>query len=854
MGEVYRARDTRLDRIVAIKVLPPAIVADDRSRARFERESHAISALSHPNICALYDVGRDGDAEYLVMEYLEGETLARKIDGGPLPLNQVLRFGAQIAGALHHAHRAGITHRDLKPANVMITKNGAKLLDFGLAKFIESSMPGPDTQSPTTALDPLTAEGTIVGTYQYMSPEQLQGKPLDHRTDIFSLGVILYEMATGQRPFEAQSRAGVIAAILSSEVIPIHSRQPAFPAAVERIILTALEKDPEERWQTAQDIARQLRWNSEPSSVSEHTAALPQSRRRAAVVTSILVASLLAAGLTWGGMRWWTPRPPPAKAHLHISLPPEMRPTEFYESAAFALSPDGRTLCFVATTGTAEHSLFLRDIDSYALRKIEGSGGASGPFWSSDGHWIGFSARNKLWKTRILGGTGPVALCDVAQAGAMASWQGHTILFCDASHGRPEIFRVSDSGGKPLQATHLTTTRHEWRHSWPYLLPDGEHFLYQSHTADSIDRQLIFASLKSAIDSVVLRNVSQVRLLGDQLIFVRDAKLLLQHFNAATGTMIGDAAAIATDVRYFYPAARGDFDAAGGTVVYRTDTSTGRLTLVNRKGVETRLIDGKNIFFDFGLSRDGGRAAVSVLDRATSLTDLWIYDLARGVRDPFTTEPWLEVSPVWSPDGFFIVYSEAGGAFPHIVRREVTGSKSIDVGPRGPFQYAKSFSPDGETLFFVKEDAASPDKGQILRMDMRTGKADLVLDAPFCCESANVSPDAKWLAFTSTATGRSEVYLMNLADARPRIRISTATGYLPQWRADGRELFYVTSDAAIVSVMPGPSGKWDDATSRDLFRKPLRSFAPLPDGQSFLLTTNSPGAEDSLYHVIMGVQ
>jgi len=852
MGEVYRARDTRLDRIVAIKVLPAHLTANEASRARFEREARAISALSHPNICALYDVGRDGDTEYLVMEYLEGQTLADKLARGPLPRSQFLKLGAQIAEALQHAHRAGIVHRDLKPGNIMITNSGAKLLDFGLAKFADPVSQPLDQDETATRREPLTAEGTVVGTYQYMSPEQIEGRPLDHRTDIFSLGVILYEMVTGKRPFLGTSRASLIASILSSDPVSIRSLQPEAPPDLERIILTALQKNPEERWQTAQDVALQLRWSGDSSQTGAASTASTPARRKSAFLLPLLLM-VVAALLTFAAMRWLAPpRSAPMAASLHLWLPPTMRPQRFYESVNFALSPDGRMLCFNASTGGAS-ALFLRSLDSFAIRKIEGTEGSTGAFWSSDGAWIAFAARGKLWKTKISGGAAPEALCDVSALGAVGSWQGHTILFADSAGGRPQIFRISDAGGDPAAVTQLRDAR-QWRHSWPRLLPDGEHFFYLSYLADSIDRQLMFASLKSPEQFVVMRNESMVRLVGDQLLFVRDARLLSQHFDAAHGTLTGDPVALASDVSYFYPTGRADFDAAGGTLVYRTDTSIGRLALVNRNGIETRVIDDKNVFFDFGLSPDGGKAAASVINRGTGLADIWIYDLARGIRERFSSEPWHEVSPVWSPDGSFIVYSEAaGGTFPHIVRRGFTDAKAADVSPRGPFQFAGSFAPNGQTLFYVREDARR--QADIFTFDMKTRRLSPVLSSDAYEDSPAVSPDGKWLAYASDSTGNGEVYLMTLAgsDSRP-IRISTNGGGNPQWRRDGREIDYQGPEGSIVSAVPGPTGRWDDATTHELFRLPdLHHFAVLPDGQSFLVQRGSPGPSDSIYHVVLGL-
>jgi eukaryotic-like serine/threonine-protein kinase len=857
MGEVYRARDTRLDRIVAIKVLLSGLTASSDLRARFEREARAISALSHPHICALYDVGRVGEADYLVMEYLEGETLADRIARGPLPLSQVLRYGAEIAAALHHAHRAGITHRDLKPGNVMITSSGVKLLDFGLAKLANQQRIFSDQSAPATVVHPITAEGAIVGTLTYMSPEQLEGRTVDHRTDIFSLGCIVYEMAAGQRPFGGSSQMSVIAAILSADPVPLRSLQPAAPPALERIILSALEKNPEERWQTAHDVARQLRWLTDSStSVEGLRAAVPAPARRRWLI-ALPLAAALGGLLVWGGGRLFSDAAvKPAAGRFHLAPPDGLQFRSSQDTPDFAVSPDGRTLCFAAAPEGGARSLFLRRLDSFEVRKIEGSEDALSPFWSSDGEWIGFSARGKLWKTRVGSRSVPEPLCDVWASGAVASWQGRTILFVDRPGGRREILRISDQGGTPVKVT--TLKPNEWRHAWPRLLSDGRHFLYQAAMINSFDRHLVLASLESPDASVLLRNVSQTMLVAeDQLVYVRDAKLLTQRFDVDRGIMLGEPSLVAENVAYFYPSARAAFAAANGVIVYRTDTGTSRLMIADRKGA-IRVFDDRGAFADLGLSysNDGSRAAVTVLDRATGLGNIWIYDVARAVRDRFTDEPGLAVTPVWSPDGRSIVYSAAGsGTLPHLVRRGLSAAASEPLRAVGSFQFAGSFSSDGASLFYATADARTG--SNILRMDTRTGKSEPLLNSPSSETDPQASPDGRWLAFTSNATGESEVYLQSLTGHDiPRVRVSTNGGTQPRWRRDGQELFYVSADGAVMSVVPRVSGAWTETQATALFRTPphTQRFAANPDGQSFLFIQGSPGASDAVLHVITGWQ
>jgi Tol biopolymer transport system component len=661
-------------------------------------------------------------------------------------------------------------------------------------------------------------------------------------------------MATGHRPFAGTSRAAITSAILTADPAPVRSIEPSSPPALERIILTALEKNPDDRWQTAQDVARQLRWLSEASSTTEPVSSIRSSRFDRRLL--IALASALAIGglLAWGATRLFTTHHDNPPVRLQLVPPDGMQAYSHPEQPNLALSPDGRTLCFVAIQGGASW-LFLRRLDSDDVRKMEGTNGASGPFWSSDGQWIGFSGHGKLWKTNIAGGAAPEALTDVWAGGANASWLGHTILFADGSGGRPEVYRISDQGGTPVKVT--MPKKGEGRHTWPNFLPDGHHFLYWSKAANTFDRQLILASLDTPATSVLLRNVSQVRLISrDQLVYVRDADLLAQRFDAGKGTLLGDPVLIAKDVAYFYPSGRATFDASNGVIVYRTDTRTGRLVTADRKGV-TRLIDDHGPFDEFSLSyaNDGKRAAVTVLNRATGLGDIWIYDLARAVRDRLTNDSGLTLTPVWSRDGRSIVYALAAGTLPHLFRRDLTASASEELLPPGKFQFAGSFSADGNTLFF--EQMVPRTQSDIFRLDLRTRTAQPVIDSAFGEKEPQASPDGKWLAFTSNSTGSEEVYLQSLgAGEVHRVRISTSGGNTPRWRQDGQELFYVSKEGGVMSVTQKTAGRWDETNITELFREPpdtLR-FASSPDGQSFLIVEGARGAADSFFHVIAGWQ
>ena len=837
MGEVYRARDTRLDRIVAIKILPATLAKTPAVRARFEREARAISAITHPHICALYDVGSVDGTEYLVMEYLEGESLAARLARGPLPLSQLLRYGAEIAQALHHAHRRGITHRDLKPGNVMLTAGGAKLLDFGLAKLVEQQQPSSASAATRVSPEPLTTDGMIVGTLPYMSPEQVEGRELDARSDIFSLGAMLYEMSTGHRPFQGNSSAALMASILSSDPPP----DPAAPPALDRVIRTALEKNPDDRWQTAHDLARQLRWLGEGSSSQTHPAHIaPKRLRSLPLIGALLLTAAVFAIAGWLAARR-TAQAPQQTMRLSFAAPAGVEPANHPEEKTLAISPDGRSVVFVGRRGN-ERALYLRALDAAEAQKIEGTEAGSSPFWSSDGQWIGFIARGKMWKRRLAGGVAE-PICD--SYGAVASWLGDTILFADDPGARPAIFRISANGGTPAAVTALDAAQHELRHTYPHLLPDGKHFLYMA-VAEPVEYRLMLGSLDSPERVRIATNVSGAVASGTRLFFVREASLFAQEFDLEHG-LRGEPVPVAENVAYFLPTARADFDVSrNGVVAYMSSTAHGRLAVRNRQGADVRVLDADGLFFHLDVAPDGRRAAVTVRARETGLLDIWIYDLARAVRDRFTTDPGVETDPVWSPDGRTIAYSAAIGRAPRLVQRRLSAPMASPVEGPGVFQIASSYAPDGKSLYYM----ARTEKRALVRLTVDgTNRAEAVVENMGGVGEAQASLDGKWLAFQSTATGNSEVYVQNL-ESGERMRISTRGGLTPRWRADGKELFYLTLDNTVVSATPR-SGGWDDPQLTELFHvaAAVDGFDVLPDGQQFVIAESTASPGDSLIHI-----
>jgi serine/threonine protein kinase len=850
MGEVYRARDTRLRRIVALKILPTLSASDDL-RERFLREARAISSLAHPNICALYDIGEEGGTDYLVMEYLEGKTLAERIARGPLPLGQTLSYGVEIAEALQQAHRVGVVHRDLKPGNILLTPGGAKLLDFGLAQIVRPNIAvDGDASMSMTDVAPLTSDGTIAGTLQYMSPEQIEGKSIDQRSDLFSLGVVLYEMVTGRRPFQASSPEGMRTAIASTDPPSIVSLRPDVPRALERIISVAMEKDPERRWQSAHDIAQQLQWIGDSSAPSPASGRTPP--RRAWIAAGVLVAgAVLISTMTWVATRHFGGQSSSVPAiRLDIALPPDMNVAYDLEVEPFAISPDGETLAVVAQRA-GKGSLYVRRLDSTEVREVEGSAGATSPFWSSDGRWLAFSANGKLWKTRLGSGAGPEAICDVAAAGETASWVGDTILFADRpGGGTGSVYRVSSRGGPITEV--IRPKAPEWRCQWPQLFPDGRHFLYVASLTNSPERLLMIASVDSATRSVLVRDASCGRPVGnDRIVYVRDGKLLEQRIDPERGVTIQDSSTIAENASWMAMTARADFDVSpAGVVVYASNTTSGRLLSADRAGTE-RLVAEKALFRDVAISPDGKRAVVSIYAAETRRPDLWIYDLARGIRDRFTSDPGAESSPFWSPDGQSIVYSSAQEGLPLLARRGISAPVAQYLWPQGGYQFGGSFSPDGANVYYSQRDPRRRMHAYRLPLAARAEPQPIV-GTDSNEQDPRASPDGKWLAFQSDLTGDDEIYILDLASGE-RIRVTKDGGVMPRWRGDARELFCISSQHVLMAITPGTNGDWHYATVTPLFSVGnVQGFDAAPDGKTFLLAEWTPGPADRFIHVVTG--
>jgi len=794
MGEVYKARDTRLGRTVAIKVLPEHLAASPELRQRLEREARAVSSLSHPNVCALYDLGRDQGIDFLVMEYLEGESLARRLAKGPLAADELLRIAVQIADALEKAHRSGIIHRDLKPGNIMLTRDGAKLLDFGLAKADVVLGGGDPTTSPTLG-QPLTAAGTILGTYQYMAPEQLEGKEADPRTDIYAFGAVLYEMATGRHVFEASSPASLIGAIMNSRPQPASAIQPMTPPALDRVIATCLAKDPDARWQRAHDVKLQLEWIAEGGSavgLPAPVAARRKSRERLAWAAAALAATA-AAALGVG----FVLRAPaePRQVRFEIAAPAELT---FVDSPR--LSPDGRTVAFRATDTSGRTAIWLRPLDSLEARPLAGADNPQEgrPIWSPDSRHIAFFAGGKLKKVAIEGGPSQT-ICD-APSGADGSWSASGQILYDGGVGDP-IRAVAAGGGSPRDLITVDSDGGQLNVAWPEFLPDGERFVYLE-LGTSGGSRLMVGALDGTAPSPLVESDSRAQYVEPGcLLYVRESTLVAQPFDAGSGELIGEPRPLADQVDAD-GSGQADFSASHDrTLVYRRTTQVARrLVWRDRTGRELGAVGEPEGFGDLSLSPQGSRLAVDIYDEEGDQRDVWIYDLERGARSRFTFDPAWDFSPLWSPDGSRIVFgSDRSGMFGVYVKDASGASEEKLLLAADEILAPCDWSNDGRVVALVRLGAGTGWDIWALPMD---GSRDAfpVVATPFIDSRPRFSPDGRWIAYESDESGRSEIYVRQFPGPGGRWQVSTSGGSEPWWSADGREIFYLDGEENMVSV------------------------------------------------------
>lgn len=851
MGEVYQAGDTRLDRTVAIKLLPAEVAQRADRRARFETEIRTVASLSHPHICTVFDVGEHDGFAFLVMEYLEGETLDDRIGPGPLPAADVLRYAAQIADALDHAHRAHVTHRDLKPSNVMLTSQGAKLLDFGLARAPAANLTAPGS-TVTVTPGRLTAEGTIVGTFQYMAPEQLEGKESDPRTDIFAFGTMLFEMATGRKAFEGKSQASLIASIMTSRPPAISSlrhasRDGVLPPSLDHIVERCLAKNPDERWQTARDLRLELEWIARNDSRSTEPQRHTQRRyRRAwpgvAVATLVVVVVMV---LTRGRYR---PQPNDV-LRFTIAPPPGTVIARGPVGTRLALSPDGRKVAFV-TTAAGVDRLWVQSLDS--LAPVAVAEGVGSPFWSPDSQSVAFFAPSEGQLKRVALSGGPArVICRAGIIDAPVWHRNGTILFAQADTG---IFRVSADGGAPTQLTKLDTARREINHVWPEWLPDGRHFLYTATSLDETGKRAPRAVYVRSIDSddrkLLTHAESRVMYTAPgYLLHVESGTLLAQAFDTQRFTLGGEPVTLADDVAYSRTIGNGGFSVSEtGLLAYFSGVTFSDLVSFDRSGRSSASgWLGQPFASSVRFSPDGTQVVVDLEDPRAGASDIWTFDLSRQVPTRFTTDPASDTNPVWSSDGRRIVFSSDRGGSPDLFSKATDGFGSDEqiLTQRGP-QLANDWSPDGRYLVFEDNSRETGLDLWLLPLEGdRTAKP--LIRTRFDEWGARFSPNGEWVAFVSNETGTSEVYVASLRGASERRRISTAGGIAPRWRRDGKELFYVASTSnSIVAVavetrraftVGHPVVLFSIRTPSSRRRAREIPYDVSPDGQRFLINT-----------------
>jgi len=856
MGEVYRAKDTRLDRTVAIKVLPTGATDNADLRQRLEREAKAVSSLNHPHICTLYDVGHQDGTDFLVMEYIEGETLAARLEKGPLSTQELLKYAIQIADGLDKAHKQGLVHRDLKPGNIMLTKSGAKLLDFGLAKLAES---GDVIQgvSGVTRTTPLTGAGTILGTLHYMPPEQLEGKEADARSDIFAFGCVLYEMATGKRAFEGKSQASLIASILKEQPRSIAELTPLSPPMLERVIRQCMEKEPDDRWNSAGDVKRALEWIVEGGSQVGLPAVVSTRRRVRERVLWIAVAVLGLAVTALTARELAREEPQPLVTRFSIPADPRLSAITWPR-----LSPDGRTLAFTAVDSSGRNGIWIRpmnSLDAHMLVYISGAstGNPTRPFWSPDSKQLAYFEGGQLKKVSIAGGLAQL-VCDAGN-GSDGAWGRDGIIVFDGS-ATDSIRQVPAVGGTPSAASVIHRDSGESGAAWPAFLPDGEHFLYLAFVDTLGSRSLLKVGSVRSLESTTLTIVdgrAEYSTTG-HILYLRGNLLVAQPFDAGTLKLTGEPVPVASNVST--SAERTHFAVSdNGFLTYQRGQVAGsaRIVWLDRKGDSLAAVGRMEALSNVALSPDGTRLAYEISADGGNASDVWVRDLKRDVTSRLTFGPTVNAWPVWSPDGakvFFCSNRVAGKFRVYSHNANGTGSDEEVVASDSMDLAAVDASMDGSMLIMFSSQGGETD---LLAYRFAEKTLEPLVATPFAEVRGVLSPDGRYLAYQSNESGSFEIYVRELTPTGGKWQISASRGRAPLWRLDGKELYYLTFENEVMAVPIDYSSGFEIGTPERLFTRrhswsgnaTLRPYQASADGQRFLMVI--PGDQSALSDFVL---
>lgn len=842
MGEVYRAQDTRLGRDVALKILPESFASDAGRLRRFEQEARAVAALNHPNILAVFDIGRHSDGSpFLVSELLEGESLRAVLERGALPQRKAIEYGVQMAHGLAAAHEKGIVHRDLKPENIFVSKDGRiKILDFGLAKFAQNPSSGPDDVTLATSH---TAPGVVMGTASYMAPEQVRGEEADARTDIFGFGAVLYEMLSGVRAFRRDTAAETMTAVLKDDPPELSDPGRTVSSALERIVRRCLEKNPEQRFQSARDLSFALSALSgtETSAVGRAATA---AWRRVPILLWLSVALALAAvaAVTWFVAR----RPlPTTRMQFALAVPDEM------SISHMALSRDGSMLAFVSPEeNSALPMLYVQRVGSSSVTLLPGTQGASYPFWSPDGAYVGFFANGKLQKIAVAGGT-PQALASFLAARG-GSWGSHDVIIYEPDAGSA-IWRVNADGTGAASVTlnFLAGSKQLNTHRWPVFLPDGDHFLFYAGNFDNSKDDQASGIYASALDGKENRLVvlchSSFAYDSQHLYYADEQRQLVSvGFDPSAAKVSGRTTVIANVVGFQPPTYWAALAVGGnGTVIYNTGVGAALsvLTWMDRSGKELGRVGEPAVVANPTLSPDGSRVAVDVSDLKANNVDIWLQSTNGAGNARFTFDPAEEVVGIWSRDGSTVAYRSAAGGLT-IFAKPANGlerEKPLMQGAANEDVIPNSWSADGQQILFTKQ---AQTRSYLMMAPVAGGKPVPLLTGTADETNGQFSPDGKWVAYASDESGNWEIYVTSFPNTAGKWQVSRGGGTEPRWRGDGKEIFYIAPSGMLMAVPVSGESIFATGAPAPLFqiqgRAPISStdvftYDVAKDGKRFLV-------------------